>query len=291
MGTAELRHRLTFRRRRSWVLDSDAGKLFLVDTATREVIDSIESLSRDQTLGGGQVLEPVLVGETLWVHTHTQNQTVVELDLATQEVISETPVGMNSPWWADAVDGAIWSYAPSDGLRRFDPNTLEVDVFRGTSVGHTEECCLATDDAIWMISHEGQVSRFDVATHVITDRLDLAQSLRAGVIGGGAIWVPSGQYGDQGTEPGPVGVVYRIDLETREVTDAIPVDAQPRDPVLADGAIWVSHIDGTLSRIDVETRQVTRTVEVGNQPHDLYVIDGAVWIAYPDAGTISRIDP
>lgn len=266
-----------------WVLDIDGGEVLLVDTVTRQVADSIRIVGP-----GGQAITPVLVGETLWVHTNTSGPgTVLEVDLTTRQVLSESRVGQNAAWWAEAIDGAIWSYAPSDGLRRFDLDTHETEVFGGVKVGHTEECCIALDDAIWLVSHEGLVQRFDLAALEVTDQLDIEVTnpngyggLARGLVAAGAIWIPHG--GD--------GVVYRIDPVSREVTDVIPVGSQPGEPVFADGAIWFPNQgDGTVSRIDIESRQVTRTIQVGSRPRTPLAFNEAIWVPNLEDGTVTRI--
>ncbi len=137
-------------------------------------------------------------------------------------------LGLNSAWWAEAIDGAIWSFAPGDGLRRFDLDTHEMEVFGYAAVGYTQECCIALDDAIWMVSNEGRVWRFDLATHEVTDKLDVAPGgLREGVAGAGAIWIPQLQ-----------GVVYRIDTILREVTHRYSTPTHIYFPITSDAGHW-----------------------------------------------------
>ena len=265
-----------------WVLDNDGGGLLLVDTSTRQVTDSIEILDR-----GGQEISPVLVGETLWVFTNTSGPpTMVEVDLAERAVVSETPVG-HLPWWAEAINGAIWSWAPTDGLRRFDLETRERDVFVDAYLDYTEECCIALDDAIWLVSHNEPLLRFSLRTQEVTDKLDLqvgaagpGRPVGRGIAAAGAIWIPNR---DSRT-------IYRIDPTLRSVTDEIRVGLEPTTPVFADGAIWVPNQgDGTVSRIDIETREVTDTIQVGNRPMTPWALNGAIWVPNFEDGTVTRI--
>ena len=271
-----------------WVLDIDSGELFLVDTSTLQIIDSIELLDRRRTaaFGEGGVIAPVLIGQTLWVHTQSPapQQRVVEVDLESRTVVSETPILDNIPWWAEEIDGAIWSYdGMTDVLWRFDLQTHGIQANSYERLDNkTGACCIAADDAIWLVDHEGIVRRFDLATRQITDRLEFDGGVSGGVAAAGAIWISSEQKGD--------GVVLLIDLETRQVTDVIPVGSEPGEPVFADGAIWVPVSgDGTVSRIDVETRQVTHTIQTGNRPETPFELNGAIWVPNLENGTITRI--
>ena len=266
-----------------WVLNSNPGELFLVDTSERQVVDSIELKNPTDR---GQVMQPVLIGETLWVHKSGNGGSIIaEVDLSSRVVASETSLGGNDPWWADVIDGIIWSYAPSEGLKRFSPTTYELEVFEGTSFGPITNCCVATQDAIWIVHPEGGFFRFDIQSREITDAHNLERPVRPGVVAAGGLWVVSGDYAGDG----PVFAVYRIDLATREVTDEIPVAARPSGPVFADGAIWVSHTSGRLSRIDVDSRQVTETFVAGSQEYELAVVDGELWVANRRDGTVARV--
>ena len=214
---------------------------------------------------------------------------MVEVDLLARTVVSETPVGLNAAWWAEEIDGAIWSY-DSNVLVRFDLESHESEVVIEVDLGNTEQCCLAVDDAIWMLNHEGIVHRFDLETRVISDSIETGENLNGGIAAAGAVWVSAGDYGGSGFVSGSAGSVYRIDLESRQITDVISVGSSPGKPVFADGAIWVTNGgDGTVSRIDTVTLQVTHTIQVGNRPIAASVIDGAIWVQNLDDGTITRI--
>jgi YVTN family beta-propeller protein len=274
-----------------WVLDS-GGELFLVDTSTRQVIDSIEIPIRVGTefTGSGELSTPVLVGQTLWVHTNeVTTPMVVEVDLASRTVVSETPVGINSPQWAEEIDGAIWSHDDSV-LMRFDLESYVSEEVIEVDLGHADPCCFVFDDAIWMVDNDGIVHRFDLETRVISDSVEIGEHLNGAIAAAGAVWVSAHDSDESGAATGEAGSVYRIDLETRQITDVIPVGSSPWQPVFADGAIWVANGgDGTVSRIDTETRQVTHTIQVGNHPYTPSVFDGAIWVPNLDDGTITRI--
>jgi YVTN family beta-propeller protein len=258
-----------------WVLDNDGGGLLLVDTSTRQVTDSIEILDQK-----GQEIMPVLVGETMWVFTNTSGPaTIVEVDLAAREVVSGTPVGP-LPWWAEAIDGAIWFYAPGGQVGRFDLETHESAVFGDENVGITEACCIALGDAIWLVHHNEPLLRFSLRTRVVTDKLELEVGNTGGIAAAGAIWLPNRDS----------GAINRIDPTLRTVTDEIRVGLEPTTPVFADGAIWVPNQgDGTVSRIDIETRQVIDIIQVGNRPTTPWALNGAIWVPNLEDGTITRI--
>ena len=262
-----------------------------IDLGTREVTDTIEI----GELRGAAVI----ASGALWVSSH--NKGLIEIDLATRQIIKEHQIPVPprtsandfqivdptfAAWWADEIDGAIWFWVPNE-LIRFELESREFTaVIDVGDIPISEECCIATDDAIWLVSNPGDVWRFDLDTLEITDKLDL-NGAAAGIAAEGAIWIPSGDNES----------VYRIDQTTREVTDVIPAGANPtKAPVFADGAIWVPSIRdrpnddiGTITRIDTETLQVTHTFEVGDFPWLPISYDGAIWIPTHKDGTLTRI--
>jgi len=280
-----------------WVVSESVSRIGL---DTREVTDTIRT-------GTGTSQAAVLTDGALWVSSEEKG--LIEIDLATRQIINEyqIPVPLRTTAndyqivnptfrakWADEIDGAIWSWAPGQ-LIRFDIESREFTaVFDLPVFGYTEECCIATDDAIWLVSNEGKVWRFDIATLEVTDKLNIGvgaqagfDGLSSGIAAAGAIWIPSG--GDDS--------VYRIDQTTREVTDVIQVgDTPTRTPVFADGAIWVPAIGnwpdddtGTVTRIDIDTLQVTHTFEVGSFPQLPMGSDGAIWIPTVGDSALTRI--
>ncbi len=291
-----------------WVIGSlfegnfyNLGGVIRIDLATRTKTDTIRIARR---LGSA-----VMTDEAMWIHT--DQDMLIRVDLASRQVTDEYAAPQGAAWWTAVADGAIWSYAPGS-VSRFD---LAERTFTGVidvpGFPTTEECCVATDDAIWLVAHTGDVWRLDVNTREITDKLTLGVEestsgpagsssmvgLSPGIAAAGAIWIPSGD-----------GSVYRIDPISRTVTHVIVVDSTLAGrPVYAGGAIWVTNIEsregrlaqgpdgsmrrnGTLSRIDSQTFEATHTIEVGAFPLLAISTDGAIWVVNIRDDTVTRIE-
>jgi hypothetical protein len=251
--------------------------------------------------GDGQCYAPVIADGSLWIASPgSESHTLIEIDLASQTIRDEY---LAEGDWSSIVCGslmavigdAIWVQHSTDfnggqRLTRFDLGTRQfTDRIDDLPDSLWPSCCIVDDDAIWLM-HERSLSRFDVATHEITDTLDVGGNLSGGIATPGAIWVADGQSPTSG---GRFGVVYRIDTSTREVTDVIGVGEGPEQPAFLHGAIWVAnHGDPSVSRIDLESRQVTDTMwlPIGvEHPHTSLASDGVIWV-YTEEVKLLRID-
>lgn len=280
-----------------WVVGESVSR---IDLDTREVTDTIQT-------GIGTSRAASIADGALWVSSEEKG--LVEIDLATRRIINEYQVPVQprktannyaiieptfQARWSAVIDRAIWFLG--SGLIRFDLEQREFTDVLGVPPDfdmQTDECCIAADDAIWLVSHVGHVWRFDLDTFEITDKLELPVSdepgfngITTGISAEGAIWIPNGR--DES--------VYRIDQATRQVTHVIPVGVNPlRSPVLADGAIWVPAIGdwpqdtGTVTRIDINTLQVTHTFDVGGFPLHPMSYDGAIWVPTLGNEELTRI--
>ena len=260
-----------------------------IDRADLSVPDEMARHSRGQPLmwewPGGQ---PIIADGSLWIAAPgSESHALVEIDLATQTIAGEYLADADwssedfEPWMA-AIGSYIWIH--SEGLlTQFDLRNRE---FSGVRVSIPEQeawdCCIATDDAIWLPQASGSLRRFDVGTLEVTDTLELGPGLGAGVAAAGAIWIPVYELGDE------ANAIHRIDIETRQVTDVIAVDSR-RAPAFLRGAIWVEGQD-TLSRIDVETRQVTDVITLSTRKVlEPLASTGVIW-AFTEYGGSYRID-
>jgi DNA-binding beta-propeller fold protein YncE len=281
-----------------WVMTSDA-EIARIDLESRTVTDVYDLSETNTDLHADA--PPLIAEGSLWAYVgedggSTGPTSLVEIDLATREVTNEYELlHRGPPFWAEVIDGAIWSWRPrpragaDDHIARFDLEAREfTDAVSIGGAGHQdEECCVAIGDAIWLVEAGGPVRRFDLASLEVTDTLDLGPGLYRGIAAAGAIWVPDSVK----------SVVHRIDPDSREVTDEILIgDGHPAQEghglgvAFADGAIWVANGDDeAVSRIDVETRDVTHEIEVEGVSAIRLAFDGAIWVTSGD-GTVTRIE-
>ena len=138
---------------------------------------------------------------------------------------------------------------------------------------------VATDDAVWVVSNGGTVSRIDAATLQVTDTIPVGESLSAMIATPDAVWVA----GD--------GMVSRIDIASRQVTDTIRVGPMS-SPLVAEGDLWVQSEEKGLVRIDLASRQITNQYPLPTSVGFWAgVIDGAIWTYSIDRrGQLHRFD-
>ena len=183
---------------------------------------------------------------------------------------------------------------------------------------------VATGDSLWSAyPGTGTVSRFDLASRSVADRVPVGGTPGMLTAGGGAVWVAS-VLGDRvrridpgtGTVTQSVrlagagvsalafgsGSLWIADLVDSSVIELDPrsgtrlrtlrVHLRPTSLAVARGRIWVAgYKDAAVEEIDLSTGQTVGTVRVGNGPASLAVGLGAVWVANSLDSTVSRIDP
>jgi len=184
-------------------------------------------------------------------------------------------------WWAGVADGAIWSFSAISDPPRISRFDLTEQVFSSIDVDLpiTEECCIATDDAIWLVSHIN-VMRLDTATLEVTEVTALGPGLFRGIAAAGALWLPNPQ----------ADTIYRFDPALGQVTDIISVCCEPWKPLFAEGALWVpNQRRANITRINVSTLEVTHVIDVGTRPGTPILYDGAIWVASAEDETVTRI--
>lgn len=264
-----------------------------IDRADLSVSDKMARRSRGQPLmweWSGS--EPIIADGSLWIAAPgSESHALIEVDLDTTSIAGEYVA--DDDWtsadngdvyepWVAAIGDAIWIHSRGR-LTRFDLAAREftdrIDIPEGEEAW---DCCIATDDAIWLPDASGTLRRFDVGTREVTDTLELGPGLGAGVAAAGAIWIPVYAFGDEANG------IYRIDLLTRAVTDVIAVGSR-QAPAFLHGAIWVEGQD-TLSRIDVETRRVTDVITLSTRKVlEPLASTGVIW-AFTEYGGSYRID-
>jgi hypothetical protein len=208
-------------------------------------------------------------------------------------VVATIAVGGASSQVAVAA-GAVWVGGWDTGkLVRVDPATNRV-VAR-IPVGRPQESPIAiaaTAGAVWVVDFgDAQVLRVDPATNRVVTRIPVRGGAGGISAGAGAVWVTSGEGGDQRH-----GWVQRIDPTGNRVVATVAVRSGMLWDIAVDGpSVWVGSELGGLWRIDAHTSKVTTIRQPGGGPEPgaggvghLAASAGAVWVA--SDGQLQRRD-
>ncbi len=190
--------------------------------------------------------------------------------------------------------GAVWVGGWDTGkLVRVDPATNRV-VAR-IPVGRPQEspvAIAATAQAVWVVDFgDAQVLRVDPATNRVVARIPVRGGAGGIGAGAGAVWVTSGEGGDQ-----QHGWVQRIDPTRNRVVATTGVPGGMLWDIVVDGSsVWVGSQLGGLWRLDGHTGRVTTTIHEPGAPQNatggighLAAGAGAVWVA--SDGQLQRRD-
>jgi YVTN family beta-propeller protein len=182
----------------------------------------------------------------------------------------------------------------------------------------------AGDGSIWLAEpNEGRVTRVDLETGAIADRVPIGASASAIAIGGGSVWAAS-VPGDTLTRIDPASgtVTQRIDLGgaragalawggsalwIADVTSNTLIGLDPARPgsrrtlalplrpsalAAGDRVMWVADYDGaSVAQVELRRGRPLTTTRVGNGPAALAVGFGSTWVANALDSTVSRVDP
>lgn len=139
-------------------------------------------------------------------------------------------------------------------------------------------------DALWVADGSlGEVSRIDLSSRSVVDRVPVGGSPGTVAVGGGYVWVASV----------PGGSIARIDPSTDTLTQTISLaGAQASSLAYGEGGLWVADTtDDSLIELDPKTGGVLNTVPLDLTPTSLAVGDGGVWVADYETNTVEEIDP
>jgi YVTN family beta-propeller protein len=258
----------------------EPNSLAVIDADTHELVGTVPT---------GVEPTDVSVGEGyVWV-ANQADDTVTQIDPATQEIVGTATPDVSGVAGLAAGRGALW-IADSRGsnLVRLDPEFRSV----------VEEIRLAPEPAfdsadvnpvaigsgdVWVGKAEGGIGRVDPQRDEIVDRVPAGNSTSAIATGLGGIWVADDAD----------NTVARIDpAGANAVTATVPVGQGARGIAVGEGAVWVANTqDGTVMRLDPTTAAPTATIPVGGSPGGIAAGEGAVWVADGESGTLVRIDP
>jgi DNA-binding beta-propeller fold protein YncE len=156
--------------------------------------------------------------------------------------------------------GGVWVGVWATGkLVRIDPASNRV-VAR-IPVGRPQESPIAiavADRAVWVVDFgDARVLRIDPATNRVVARIPVRGGAGGIGVGAGAVWVTSGEGGDQRH-----GWVQRLDPARNrvEATIGVPGGLQLWGVAVSGQSVWVGNALGRLWRLDPRRNQVTATV-------------------------------
>ena len=233
---------------------SESGLLFIIETSTHTVIETIDIQS---AIDVPIILEALAIhpsGRVLYA-TDWPNQRVLVIDPATRTVTTTVPV-----------DPFVWPIAiHPDGTRLYVPE-LEPTIAVIETAAHTVVDRIPFDlgATTGIFTANGVLERariIDIAVHPA----------------GTFLYVAAFRSRDH-----PEGEVSVIDTATQEMVDRIPVEVSPFPGgglgIHPDGTrLYVTNFDAnTLSVIDTATHTVSAVIPVGTFPENVTVVDPGV---------------
>jgi YVTN family beta-propeller protein len=167
----------------------------------------------------------------------------------------------------------------------------DVDV-ETIELSHAPSGVAIDGETLWYTSADDDVLvAVDLATGKETQEIPVGAYPVAVAVGGGAIWVTLGTFGDS--------AIARVDPATNAVVatiDVAPGDG-PTGIVIADSAVW-SLVDGVGRTIRIDPASNTIAATVDPQPNVsspgggfIAATADAVWVVDRDMGRLLRIDP
>ena len=226
---------------------------------------------------------------SVWVVNYRPSR-VSRIDVATNRVTADIPIGRNGCLGIVAALGRVWVPTCGDSVvNEIDPAKDSVVRRIPAPIKSGREGAAAfLDNALWIPdnatdSSSNAVVRLDLRSGAVTDRVATAARTDVVVAGFGSIWASSSAE----------NVVFRIDPATKRVVARIPVGRSPKFMAAGEGAIWVQNrYDGSVSRIDpAANREIARITAWAPTPAgDIAADGGAVWLGV-DGTPVIRIDP
>lgn len=192
----------------------------------------------------------VVADGSLWVAS-CRDLAVYRLDLASRAVIAKVPTGL----------------ADADG---------ELSLAAGAS-------------SIWVLSSaSGVLSRIDVVTNEVVERIDVLPDSYCAVFDFDAVWITNSKSANGSS----TGSVQRIDPATDQVVATIPTGPDPRFLAAGEGGVWTLNWgDGSVTRIDPDANQAVLTIPLGlGGGGDIATGGGRVWVRGTDV-LLASIDP
>ena len=204
---------------------------------------------------------------------------VLQIDLASGEVLRAIPVGTGEFGDVAAGDEAIWvTTFDENTVTRIDP--LSGEIVAVVEVGENPEGVLVSDDAVWVSNHrDGSLSRIDPLTNLVVATVRVGPEGTSGpsslALVADDLWT---------AVPNANGVV-RVDPTANEVVGKTDVNFITW-LVGAKDIYAVSTTVGRVSTIDPESAAVVGTAQLTTFPLDYGA--GGLWSV--DAENLLRLD-
>ena len=218
---------------------------------------------------------------------------LVEIDPATNRIVSVTPVGRGPDSIATTAD-AIWvANAEDRTVARVGLRTKEVRVFGGAPVAHQVVSGLNGDvwlssfeePVVTLIAQQGRLAGGERAVAAGPRRVRLPGSAEGLAIGGGYLWVTSP------ADSGGRDTVFQIDLRSRQLVSSLPVGKIPAFVAFGYGSAWVSNYKGDSVSVIRPGSDEAETIPVAGGPLGIVAGAGAVWVVTFWSKELVRIDP
>ncbi len=172
--------------------------------------------------------------------------------------------------------GGTPSPSPSPSASSAAPSTID-RVGVDSPVG-----IVAIDDAVWVASAgDGAVVRIDVATHEVTETVEVGETPLRLAYDGTLLW--ASVFGED--------TVVAIDPSSGEVVVTVPLEGQPEGLAVGFGSVWVvRQAARELTRLGPDGA-VQGSFPLGQEPRLVAVSDAYVFASNFGAGTVTRLDP
>jgi DNA-binding SARP family transcriptional activator/streptogramin lyase len=266
------------------VRDSDNTSLVLEPRSIGALDPRTNRIVTEIPLGATPVLAAAN-GDAVWVAA--REGTLTRVDAAKQKIVA-TLAPASEPSGLAAGLGSVWiGDASRDAVIRVDtehnassPIRLPRPAVRARILGPAGPAVAVGGGSLWVTSGQRAVRRIDPRT-----RKEIAVvSPRAGAS-------PALAYGEGGLWVGGSSAVTRISPVTNRETSTIPLAGTPSALATGHGSVWVAlRSADVVLRIDSETEAV-ETIPIEAPATALAVGHGAVWVAIGTQGEILRIDP
>ena len=218
---------------------------------------------------------------------------LVEIDPATNQIVSVTPVG-RGPGSIATTGDAIWvANAHDRTVARVALRTKDVRIVGGAPVA--AEVVSGLNGDVWLSSFEepfvtliaprGRVAGGPRAVAAGPRRVELPGSAEGLAIGGGYLWVTSP------SDSGGQDRVFQIDLQSRRLVSSLPVGKIPIFVSFGYGSAWVSNYKGGSVSVIRPGSDRAETIPVSGGPLGIVAGAGAVWVVTFWPKELVRIDP
>lgn len=218
---------------------------------------------------------------------------LVEVDPATNRVVSVTPVGQG-PVGIASTEDAIWVANVEDrSVARVALPTKQLRIVGGAPVAHQIASGLNGDvwlssfeePVVTLIAREGRVTKGVHALAASPRRVELPGSAEGLAVGGGYLWVTSP------SDSGGHDTVFRIDLRSRRLASSIRVGRLPLFVSFGYGSAWVANYQGDSVSVIRPGAVRAETIPVSGGPLGIAAGAGAVWVVTFWPRELVRIDP